>query len=98
MEPPITLLDMKRFVIEALALEDIGPEDIGDDAPLFGGDLALDSIDALELGLALQKRFRVPLDGDERANREHFRSIQSLVEFVNKARPAQASTPMESAS
>lgn len=98
MEPEITPRDLKLFVIDALALEDVVPEDIGDDEPLFGGELNLDSIDALELGLALQKKYQVPLSGDERANREHFSSIQSLVEFVNKARQVKVPTPTESAS
>ena len=49
--------EVKALIIEALNLEDMTPEDIETDAPLFGEGLGLDSIDALELGLAVKKRF-----------------------------------------
>ncbi|MEI7614132.1 MAG: phosphopantetheine-binding protein [Betaproteobacteria bacterium] len=76
-------LDIKRLIIEALELEDTTPEDIGDDALLFGDDgLGLDSIDALELGIALRKKYQLQLEDNEAGNREHFRSVSSLAEFV----------------
>ena len=53
--------EVKALIIEALNLEDMTPEDIETDAPLFGEGLGLDSIDALELGLAVKKRFGVSL-------------------------------------
>ena len=66
---------IKVLIIESLNLEDITPADIDDDAPLFGTDgLGLDSVDALELGLALQKKFSFRLDGENTALREHFHS------------------------
>ena len=53
------VLQMKKMIVEALNLEDISPEDIETEAPLFGDGLGLDSIDALELGLALKNTFGV---------------------------------------
>ena len=76
-------LDIKRLIIDALELEDTTPEDIGDDALLFGDDgLGLDSIDALELGIALRKKYQLQLEDNEAGNREHFRSVSSLAQFV----------------
>jgi len=74
--------DIKKMIIEELELEDISTADIDTDAPLFGDGLGLDSIDALELGLALQKRFNVKIDADSEQNKEHFRSVASLRDFV----------------
>ncbi len=74
--------DIKQMIITELELEDIEVEDIDTDAPLFGEGLGLDSIDALELGLALQKRFNVKIDANSEQNKEHFRSVASLREFV----------------
>lgn len=68
--------------VEALNLEDMTPEDIETDAPLFGEGLGLDSIDALELGLAVKKRFGVSLSGETEEVREHFRSVASLAAFI----------------
>lgn len=78
----ITAYEMKKFIIESLGLEDVAPEGIGDEEPLFAGGLGLDSIDALELGIALKKAFNVQTSGDNPATREHFRSVNSLVAFV----------------
>ncbi len=75
--------EIKRLVIDALELEDIQPEDIQDDTPLFGDDgLGLDSIDALELGIALRKKYQFQLEDNDAGNREHFRSVTSLARFV----------------
>jgi acyl carrier protein len=73
---------MKRFIIETLGLEDVQPEHIPDDEPLFGGKLNLDSIDAFELGIALRKKYKLKLDGDDPGTRNHFRSVRSLVDLV----------------
>jgi acyl carrier protein len=73
---------MKQFIIETLGLEDVTPEAIGDDEPLFASGLGLDSIDALELGIALKKAFNVQTSGENPATREHFRSVNTLVAFV----------------
>ena len=56
--------ELKQMIIDVLALEDISIEDINTDAPLFGDGLGLDSIDALELGLALKKRYGIHLNAE----------------------------------
>ena len=82
----ISPLDMKRFIVRTLDLEDTRPEDIGDDQPLFAGGLGLDSIDALELGLALQKRYGLSMSTDSEQTRKHFGSVQALAAFVAASR------------
>lgn len=79
-------LEIKQLIVASLSLEDIAPEDIDTDAPLFVDGLGLDSIDALELGLALQKRYGVSLSADSAETRQHFASVQSLVAFVASQR------------
>jgi acyl carrier protein len=73
---------IKELIIDSLSLEDATPEDIDSAAPLFAAGLGLDSIDALELGLALQKRFGVTLSGDSEETRRHFSSVRALAAFV----------------
>lgn len=79
-------LDLKHMIIETLELEDITPEDIDPDAPLFGEGLGLDSIDALELGLALQKRYGIKLDAEAEETRRHFASLNALRALVEARR------------
>ena len=67
--------EVKALIIEALNLEDMTPEDLG-----------LDSIDALELGLAVKKRFGVSLSGETEEVRAHFRSVASLAAFIRENR------------
>lgn len=74
--------ELKQLIIASLALEDIGPDDIDAAAPLFGEGLGLDSIDALELGVALQKRYGVVLAADSQETRQHFASVDALAHFV----------------
>lgn len=78
--------EIKELIIASLALEDLRPEDIDAAAPLFVEGLGLDSIDALELGLALQKRYGVSMSADAEETRRHFRSVQSLAAFVAATR------------
>ena len=73
-------------MIEALNLEDITPADIDTDAALFGEGLGLDSIDALELGLALQRRYALSLSADSAETRRHFASVRALAAFVAAGR------------
>lgn len=80
--------EIKELIISALSLEDIRPDDIDTEAPLFVEGLGLDSIDALELGLALQKRYGVSLSADAAENRRHFRSVAALAAFVAQHHPA----------
>ncbi|EWH10621.1 acyl carrier protein [Catenovulum agarivorans DS-2] len=75
-------LEVKELIIEALDLEDITPEDIEDDAPLFVDGLGLDSIDALELGVAIKKAYDVKIDGNSEESKKHFYSVNSLCEFI----------------
>jgi acyl carrier protein len=83
--------EIKELIISALSLEDIRPEDIDAAAPLFVEGLGLDSIDALELGLALQRRYGVTMSADAEETRRHFRSVQTLAAFVSAThQPAQA--------
>ncbi|MGE5467983.1 MAG: phosphopantetheine-binding protein [Ignavibacteria bacterium] len=75
--------EIKRLIIDSLDLEDTAPDDIEDDAPLFSDEgLGLDSIDALELGIALRKKYQVQLEANDAGNREHFRSVSTLARLV----------------
>jgi acyl carrier protein len=78
--------EIKELIVSSLALEDVEPDDIASDAPLFADGLGLDSIDALELGLALQKRYGVSLSADSQETRTHFASVRALASFIAAAR------------
>jgi acyl carrier protein len=79
-------LEIKRLIVEVLSLEDVRPEDIQDDAPLFNEGLGLDSIDALELGVALRKRYQIRLEANDAGIRESFRTVTSLCRLVERYR------------
>lgn len=77
--------EIKQMIVEVLVLEDISPDEIDDNAPLFGdgnNSLGLDSIDALELGLALKKRYGIVLNAEEDDTKSHFASVNHLVALV----------------
>jgi acyl carrier protein len=77
------LRDLKCLVIDVLNLEQVRPEDIGDDTLLFNDEgLGLDSIDALELGVALQKKYRLHFERGDQRIREHFRSVRTLADLI----------------
>ena len=78
--------ELKELIITTLDLEEIGSDDIDAGEPLFGEGLGLDSIDALELGLAISKRYDVKIDADDKATREHFASVRALADFVRNNR------------
>lgn len=78
--------DLKRLIITTLDLEDIEPQDIDESGPLFGEGLGLDSIDALELGVELQKQYQFKIDGESEEMRKHFYSVQTLAKFVSESR------------
>ena len=80
--------ELKQMIIDVLALEDISIADIDTDAPFFGDGLGLDSIDALELGLALKKRYGIHLNAESTETKEYFKSIQSLVALVEMQQTA----------
>jgi acyl carrier protein len=69
-----------------LQLEDITPADIDSAAPLFVEGLGLDSIDALELGVALQKKYGISLSADSEDTRRHFASVQALAAMIDSHR------------
>ena len=75
-------VEIKELIVSAMSLEDIRPDEIDTDAPLFNEGLGLDSIDALELGLALQKRYGVTLAADSEDTRRRFASVKALAAFV----------------
>lgn len=73
--------ELKKEIIEALNLEDITPEDIDADAPLFGSGLGLDSIDALELIVMLEKKYGIKLK-DPSQGKEVFKSVNVMAKYV----------------
>lgn len=79
-------LEVKQLIIESLQLEDISADDIDTDAALFVDGLGLDSIDALELGVALQKRYGISLSADSEDTRRHFASVRALTELIQATR------------
>lgn len=76
--------ELKQMIIDALDLEDIDTDDIEDNAPLFIEGLGLDSIDALEIGLALQQRYGIKLKADSEETKAHFASINTLAKLVQQ--------------
>ncbi len=78
--------EVKEMIIEVLQLEDITAADIDSEAPLFVEGLGLDSIDALELGVALQKRYGITLSADSEDTRRHFASVRALAALVETNR------------
>lgn len=77
------ILELKKHIIEELNLQDVTPEDILNDAPLLGDGLGLDSIDALELVVLLEKYYNVKIP-DETVGREVLASINSMVAYIKE--------------
>ena len=75
-------LELKALIVSALGLEDIKPEDIETDAPLFVDGLGLDSIDALELGLAIKKKYGITMSAENEENKKHSASVAALADFI----------------
>jgi len=73
---------IKEIIVSSLDLEDLAVADIGTDVPLFGEGLGLDSIDALELGMAIKKAFGVTFSQNAAENKAVFRSVKTLVDFI----------------
>ena len=78
--------EIKKLIIETLVLEDITIEDINSDEALFVDGLGLDSIDALELGVALQKKYGVKIQSDAKETKQYFASVTNLCTFVEESR------------
>ncbi len=75
------ITDVKRLIIERLKLEEIEVEDIGTDAPLFGEGLGLDSIDALEMVIGLEKEYGVSIP-DAEVGKEVFQSVRTVAQYI----------------
>ncbi|MBP7358721.1 MAG: acyl carrier protein [Prevotella sp.] len=78
-------IELKNKIIEVLNLEDMTPEDIDDDAPLFGDGLGLDSIDALELIVLMEKNYGIKLR-DAAEGKKIFQSIEVMADYISKNR------------
>jgi len=74
--------EIREVVLSSVEVDGLGPEDLPADAPLFGEGVGLDSIDALEIGAALRRKYQVKFKANAAENREHFRSIASLAGFI----------------
>ena len=79
------IVNLKKEIIEILNLEEMRPEDIDDDAPLFGEGLGLDSIDALELIVLMEKNYGIKLN-DPARGRELFKSVRVLANHIRENR------------
>lgn len=81
--------EVKQFIISTLKLEDITPSDLEPDAPLFGGGgVGLDSVDALELGVALHKVYGIKIDSKSEESRANLGSVRALAALLHKHRSA----------
>ena len=82
--------ELKELIVESLMLEDVKPAEIEASAPLFGTGLGLDSIDALELAMAIEKRYGVKFQPDDDQNREIFSSVRSLAQYIAQTMQARS--------
>jgi acyl carrier protein len=78
-----TIDDLKQMIVQSLQLEGVTPDMIGDEDPLFGSGLGLDSVDALELVVAMEQRFKIRIKGED-VGREVFASAASLHRFLHE--------------
>lgn len=74
--------EIKKLIIDALKLEDVAVDDIDSEEALFGDGMGLDSIDALELGVALRQRFGIKIEAVSEEVRAHFATVRSLAAFI----------------
>ncbi|WP_298758081.1 phosphopantetheine-binding protein [uncultured Campylobacter sp.] len=80
------ILELKELIISGLNLEDVAPGDINDDEALFGDGLGLDSVDALELGLLVQKKYGIVLNSKTQNLKQIFSSVASLAQYIAENR------------
>jgi len=87
--PPQTEYEQEvaELIVESLNLEDVVAADIQPEEPLFGDGLGLDSIDALELALAVTQKYSVQLKADDANVTEVYRSLRSLSTYIAESRP-----------
>lgn len=83
--------EIRQVILSSVEVEGLSAADLPADAALFGDDVGLDSIDALEIGAALRKKYQIKFKANSAENREHFKSIASLASFV----AANAGIPIE---
>ncbi len=76
--------EIKQLIIDSLNLEDIGIEDIETEAPLFVDGLGLDSIDALELGMAIKQKYGITLSADNEEMKKCFYSVETLAKYISE--------------
>jgi len=81
-------LELKQLIVSALSLEEIKPEEINSDEPLFGDGLGLDSIDGLELGMAIRKAYGIKIEAKKEEVREIFFNVKSIAAFIASQRGA----------
>ncbi len=86
MAPPALILELKQLMIRELDLQGIEPSDIEDEAPLFGAGLGLDSLDALQLAMAIEEAYQVTIPEGEAA-KPIFASPHALAAYVEQHRP-----------
>ncbi|MFP4380047.1 MAG: phosphopantetheine-binding protein [Candidatus Sumerlaeia bacterium] len=80
--------ELKQMLVKELNLEDVDPAELGDEDPLFGDGLGLDSLDAVELVVLMQKHYKVEIK-DMEEGRAAFASIKSLADYIREHRPAE---------
>ena len=80
------IAELKKKIIETLGLEDVTPDDIGEDDQLIGGDLGLDSIDALELVMMIESDYFVTIDNKDLGEKV-FVSVRTLAQYIQETRP-----------
>ena len=78
--------ELATLIVESLALHDVNPADLDRDTPLFNDGLGLDSVDALELAMAVHKKYGVQIKADDPSVRDTFHSIGSLARHIEQAR------------
>jgi acyl carrier protein len=78
--------ELKALIIDVLVLEDMKPADLASEEPLFGDGVGLDSLDALEISLALEERYGITVDEDDEETKRRFATVASLARFVAEAR------------
>lgn len=81
-------LELAKLIVETLDLQDVDPAGIEPEAPLFRDGLGLDSIDALEMALAISQQYAVQLRADDENNKDIFRCLRSLNAYIEQNRPA----------
>ena len=74
--------EIRQVILSSVEVDGLTSADLPSDAPLFGDGVGLDSIDALEIGAALRKKYQVKFKANSEENRVHFRTIASLADFI----------------